>query len=169
MSDNTTITAGSGTTVATDLIGGVHFQRTKMVIGADGVAVDVSDANPLPVLQESSDLAVTVTAAAAAAATLTLPAPGAGLFHHIRYLQISLYSNAARTGAAAPWIVTTTNLPGSVAFDFTKAGAIGTIERMDVNFSSPLKSSVANTATTFVAPAATAGIWRLTAAYYTGS
>lgn len=53
MADNLTAKAntGSGTEViATDEIGGVHFPRTKIVIGADGVnGGDVSAANPMPV------------------------------------------------------------------------------------------------------------------------
>lgn len=49
MADNLGYTAGSGSTVATDEIAGVHHQRVKIGVGADGVAVDVSAANPLPV------------------------------------------------------------------------------------------------------------------------
>ena len=49
MADNLAYTAGVGSTVATDDIGGVHFQRVKPAIGADGTAVDVSAANPMPV------------------------------------------------------------------------------------------------------------------------
>lgn len=40
MADNVAITAGSGTSVATDEIGGVHHQRVKLGLGADGTAVD---------------------------------------------------------------------------------------------------------------------------------
>jgi hypothetical protein len=40
MADNIAITAGVGTTVATDDIGGVHYQRVKLGIGADGAAAD---------------------------------------------------------------------------------------------------------------------------------
>jgi hypothetical protein len=40
MSDNTTITPGSGATVAADNIGGALFQRVKLGIGADGSASD---------------------------------------------------------------------------------------------------------------------------------
>ncbi len=36
MADNVAITAGSGTSVATDDIGGVQFQRTKLALGPDG-------------------------------------------------------------------------------------------------------------------------------------
>lgn len=47
MADNT---AQNGTsTVATDDIGGVHYQRVKATFGADGVATDVSAADPLPI------------------------------------------------------------------------------------------------------------------------
>jgi hypothetical protein len=40
VADNVAITAGSGTTVATDNIGGINYQRVKVAIGADGVAAD---------------------------------------------------------------------------------------------------------------------------------
>jgi len=49
MADNVGYTPGAGATVAADEIGGVLHQRVKIGIGADGVATDVSDANPLPV------------------------------------------------------------------------------------------------------------------------
>lgn len=49
MADNVGYTPGTGAIVAADEIGGVLHQRVKLGIGADGVAVDVSDANPMPV------------------------------------------------------------------------------------------------------------------------
>ena len=49
MADNVAITAGAGTTIAADDIGGVLHQRVKLSQGADGVAVDVSAAAPLQV------------------------------------------------------------------------------------------------------------------------
>lgn len=49
MADNVTITSGAGTTIATDNIAGVNWQRVKVGIGDDGVAADVSQANPMPV------------------------------------------------------------------------------------------------------------------------
>ena len=55
MSDNTVLNPGAGgDVVATDDIGGVKFQRVKVNFGADGVALDVSSANPLPVVFASS-------------------------------------------------------------------------------------------------------------------
>lgn len=50
MADNVTIKDGAGANagVATDDIGGVHYQRVKIALGADGTAVDASATNPIP-------------------------------------------------------------------------------------------------------------------------
>ena len=51
MADNTTLNLGlNGDVIGSDDIGGVKFQRIKLIHGADGVnAGDVSGANGLPV------------------------------------------------------------------------------------------------------------------------
>lgn len=51
MADNTTLNAGSGgDVIASDDIGGVKYQRVKVVIGADGTSDgDVASGNPMPV------------------------------------------------------------------------------------------------------------------------
>jgi len=49
MADNVGYTPGAGAVVAADEIAGVLHQRVKLGVGADGVAVDVSTANPMPV------------------------------------------------------------------------------------------------------------------------
>lgn len=51
MADNVTLNSGSGGAIAaTDDISGVHFQRIKLIHGADGTNDgDVSTANPIPV------------------------------------------------------------------------------------------------------------------------
>lgn len=50
MADNFVTNPGTGgATFAADDVGGVLYPRTKQTWGADGVAVDVSAANPLPV------------------------------------------------------------------------------------------------------------------------
>lgn len=48
MPDNVAITAGAGTSIATDLIGSDHYQRVKPTVGADGTATDVSPTAPMP-------------------------------------------------------------------------------------------------------------------------
>jgi hypothetical protein len=54
MADNVGYTPGTGALVAADDIAGVLHQRIKLGIGGDGVAVDVSEANPLPVIDALS-------------------------------------------------------------------------------------------------------------------
>lgn len=49
MADNVGYTPGSGATVAADEIGGVLYQRVKITHGADGIAHETSNGNPLPV------------------------------------------------------------------------------------------------------------------------
>ena len=55
MADNVGYTPGSGATVAADEIGGVLYQRMKPVVGVDGVAVDVSNDNPMPLVANQTD------------------------------------------------------------------------------------------------------------------
>jgi hypothetical protein len=49
MADGLDITQGSGTKINTDEISSVHTQRVKVGWGVDGVYVDCSDTNPLPI------------------------------------------------------------------------------------------------------------------------
>jgi hypothetical protein len=54
MADNVGYTPGTGATVAADEIAGVLHQRVKLGVGGDGVAVDVSEENPMPVADAQS-------------------------------------------------------------------------------------------------------------------
>lgn len=110
---------------------------------------------------------VTTLGTAGAATTLTLPAPGAGLRQYLTYLSINRFATALLTAGATPVAVTTTNLPGSMAFSFAAdAAAAGSLDRWREDFAFPLASSAQNTATTIVCPATTSVIWRVTAGYY---
>lgn len=62
MADDIAITAGSGTNIATDDIGGRHFQRVKLTFGADGTANDVASGNPLPITGALTDAELRATA-----------------------------------------------------------------------------------------------------------
>ena len=147
--------------------------RTRVSAYTSGTAVVAMRASlgerqiyskPLP------STAATVTAAANTAATLTLTAPGAGLYHYITSLHISRNATAALAGTAT-LVITTTNLPGSLAWSVGNAMAAGgTQVDIQMSFSNPLKSSVANTATTIVMPVPGAAVlWRCTATYYVGA
>jgi hypothetical protein len=119
--------------------------------------------------QIPSILHVTVTAAANTAATITLPAAGAGLFHYITNLHLQRNATAALAGTAT-LVATSTNLPGSPAWSYGNAMIAGGTQ-LDLNYSptTPLKSLLANTATTIVIPAAGAAVLnRGNCSYYVG-
>jgi hypothetical protein len=61
MADDIPITPGTGASIATDDIGGRHFQRFKPAIGVDGTAVDVSASNPMPVSGPVTDAQLRAT------------------------------------------------------------------------------------------------------------
>lgn len=109
----------------------------------------------------------TAVGASGAAVTLTLAAPGVGLRHYLTYLSINRFAAAVLTAAAAPVTVTTTNLPGTLAFSFpADAAALGTIDRWREDFAYPVMASAQNTAITIVCPATTGVIWRVTAGFF---
>lgn len=119
---------------------------------------------PLIVDNSQSNLALTATGAAAAAVTLTLPA-AIGKFHSIVRLEITAYTTVARVGGVTPVIVTTTNISGTPAFTFASAAAVGTTDSKIAEPTLPIKSLVANTATTIVCPATASIIWRVNCFY----
>ena len=109
----------------------------------------------------------TILGTAAAATTLTLAAPGLGLRHYLTYLSINRFATALLTAGTAPVNVTTTNLPGTLAFSFpAEAAAQGTLDRWREDFAFPIASVAQNTATTIVCPATPSVIWRITAGFY---
>jgi hypothetical protein len=72
MADNVQVTQGSGTAMATDDIGGVHYPRFKLTVGGDGSANDVSEQYPLPVSMAGGDgLATEATLASMASKVAT--------------------------------------------------------------------------------------------------
>jgi len=70
MSDNVGYTPGSGATIAADDIGGVLYQRVKMIHGADGIAHETSNGNPLPTA-EGGELLEAIEALRMAVQSLT--------------------------------------------------------------------------------------------------
>lgn len=109
----------------------------------------------------------TAVGASGAAVTLTLASPGAGLRHYLTYVSINRFAVALLTAGAAPVTVTTTNLPGSLAFSFpADAAAQGTLFPLREDFAFPAASLAQATATTIVCPATTNVIWRVTAGFY---
>jgi len=120
MADNVAITAGAGTTIATDDIAGVQYQRVKLSLGADGAATDVAlgsavSASSMPVVIASDQASVAtkrgglttitadITGAAAAAyiagdcygtvMTLTGAASGTGRHTILRNVRFTDYDD----------------------------------------------------------------------------
>jgi hypothetical protein len=146
----------------------VRILCTAFTSGSASVALRGSDGDnviyskPIPTTS-----AATNTGAAGAAVTLNIAAPGNGLFHYITRLIIQRFAAAAMTAAAAPVLVTTTNLPGSRVFSIPADAALqGTIYSEILEPCQPIKSSAANTATTIVCPATPNAIWSVTADFY---
>jgi hypothetical protein len=110
---------------------------------------------------------ISATAAAATALTLTIPAPQAGLFNYVSGIEITRNATVALAGTAT-LVLTTTNLPGSLAWSVGNAmSAGGTQKDVDLQFANPVKSVSAGLATTIVMPSAGAAVlWRATAYYY---
>jgi hypothetical protein len=118
--------------------------------------------NPVPTL------AVTGTAAAAAGVTVTLPAV-TGLRHYVQRIDITRSASALLTAAAAPVVVTTTNLPGTPAFTFgADAAPQGTDKTVSLDCGSGLAATAAGTNTTIVCPVTTGVIWRVNVLYRLG-
>jgi hypothetical protein len=118
-------------------------------------------------LARQTSAVVTILSASGAAATLTLPSPGAGLRHYITYVAMVAFAAAATTAAATPALVTSTNLPGALAFTHANdAKAIGQMAAIREDFAYALAASAQNTATSLLVPAIPGVIWRLTVGYF---
>jgi hypothetical protein len=148
------------------------FKRMRVRVSAYtsgniAIAMRASQADFLINTAEIPCLSSSATAAANTALTLTLAAPGAGLRHYITGLEIIRNATAALAGTAT-LVVTTTNLPGTLAWSVGNAMIAGGTQ-IDVQreFVHPLQSSAQNVATTIVAPIPGAAVlWRITAYYY---
>ena len=173
-------------TVTVSLVTGAGAVNTQVIVGVSGfrsfrvrVSAFTSGSLVVALRASMSDYAilatpspapfcVTATAAVNTAVTLTMAANPAGLFHLFTRIHIKRFFVTAGLGGATPTLVTTTNLPGSLAFSFGTAGAIGTTLEEVLEPASPIKASAAATATTIVCPASTDTIWRVTAHYLLG-
>lgn len=142
-----------------------YTSGSVVAVNRGSIGVETIFNKPVP-----TTLWVTVTAAANTGATVTLPAAGAGLYHYITSINIMRNATAALAGAAT-LVITSTNLPGSPAWSVGNAMAAGgTQTDLSQEFPNPIKSSVANTATTIVMPVPGAAVlWRGNVSYYVGA
>ena len=133
---------------------------TATLLAAIGLLVD-------RLLGEVSSIAATITAALSTAANLTITAPGAGLRHYITGLRIERHAAGLLTAGTTPVVVTTTNLPGALAFSIPmEAAAQGSVYEKSIEPARAIMASAQNTTTTIVAPLTTSVIWRISATFY---
>jgi hypothetical protein len=167
-----TVTLTAATLARQYALTGTGFKRIRVRLatyssGTVAAAMRASKADFIINTANIPVLAATTTAAANTATTLTIASPGAGLRHYLTGIEITRNATAALAGTAT-LVITTTNLPGSLAWSVGNAMAAGGTQ-IDVqrDFSQPLQSSTQSTATTIVCPAAGAAVlWRINAYYY---
>jgi hypothetical protein len=176
VSDNAgslTVDAPVGTPVFVRLSDGAAALVGQKTMALSLPVAVASDQSVFPAVAEhrAATLHVTATAAVNTAVTLTLPAAGAGLFHYITSIQLVKLYAVVGTAAATGVIVTSTNLPGNPSWTTEQAaGGLGTAPVViSYQPTTPLKSSVANTATTLVAPLQAQTIWRWNVSYFTAA
>lgn len=116
MADNVAITAGLGTSIATDEIGGIHYQRVKPQVGEEGSAADVSDTNPLPVSHPPQATALTEAAInAASSGDNTLVSGVANT--RIRVYRAFFKVNGSGTGVSAKFKTGSTDFHPALPFN----------------------------------------------------
>lgn len=110
MVDNVAITAGSGTTIGADDVGGVLIQRVKNTWGPDGTAndTDVATGKPLPVQLRGSDgtdrsneLPVSIASGKVASGAIASGAVASGAFASGSIASGAVASGAIAAGAIA--------------------------------------------------------------------
>jgi hypothetical protein len=159
--DNTTITDAAGATViiADDDLSGVHYQRAKVVWGVDGVAVDASATNPLPVsgaitVADGANVAQGATADAAwsGSGSGSLVAVLKAIWTRLRGGQATMANSLPVTLASDQGAIGTVGVTSLPALS-TGSNTIGNVGAATVT--SPANSSTANLA----ASATFTGVW----------
>lgn len=113
MADNVAITAGAGTTIASDDIGSVQYQRVKVSIGGDGTAVDASTTAPVPTIPGRVTTKGLTNAAVSASSSGANALVSATASQTTRVFRIMLMFHAATT---AKFQSASTDLTGAMQF-----------------------------------------------------
>ena len=156
-------------------VGGLQKVRVRLAAYANGSCAvtinsdDCKSINPYANDTKAATLMVSTTAAVSTAVTATLPAV-TGLRHYIDRIDVTRSATAALTAAAAPVVVTTTNIPGLPHLTFgSDAGGVGVDKTVTLDFgASGMAAAAAGVATTVVCPVVTGVIWRVNVAYRLG-
>jgi hypothetical protein len=156
--------------VAATALGALKVADFPSVFSAQAALWDrmLADRGVVMVRHRANVNAAFGTGAANTALTVTLNAAGTGLFHYITRIRIIRVATAALAGGAI-LTITTTNFVGARQWRVgNNMIAGGTQLDVDEDWVYPLRSSVSNTATTIVCPAAGAAVsWDVVVDYFT--
>lgn len=150
----------------------IRVRLSAFTSGAIAVAINTGPEADLPLryfASAPSSLTVTVTGASGAIATLTMLAV-VGFRHILETLEIDRIPAVLLVAAAAPVLVTSTNIPGNPIWSFgADAAPVGDNKTKFLTFgSNGLATTAINTNTTIVAPATVNVVWRLNATFRLG-
>jgi hypothetical protein len=140
--DNVAITAGVGTSIATDEVSGVHYQKVKLAFGASDAATLVSGSDGLPVNVLNASVAITAAA---------LPLPSGAATAANQATEIAHLSTLA--GAVAGGAVVVADGGGALTVDGT-VGVTGTVAVSDGS-----GSLTVDNGGTFAVQASQTGTW----------
>ena len=158
--------------VATGGLQKIRIRLTAWTVGSTTVTInsDTCDAlSPYVRDQKAATLMVTATGTASAAVTASLPAV-TGMRIYVDRISVVRSATAALTAAAAPVVVTTTNLPGTPALSFgSDAAGIGLDKELVLDFGGAgIAATNTGSNVTVVAPVYTGVIWRINVSYRLG-
>jgi hypothetical protein len=126
MADNVAITAGAGTSIATDDVGGVHYQVVKLAVG-DGSSTAVSASAPFPTQRGNVSAKHFVAAASDNATSVKASAGtlrGFHLYNDAQYPVYLKFHNTAGSPTAGSGVVRTFGIQAGTSVDFTFPGGL---------------------------------------------
>ncbi len=145
-----------------------------LLVDGSGITQPVSIVGTVPVTgtfaSASANLVVVAKSATATTVTATLPAV-VGQFHYITSIVLETIASGGNVSAGSPGADhTTTNLNSLTFTNVRGAQSQGSSIVMPFHFPAPVRSAVANTASTIVMTAGGASqIWKVTVFYYTAA
>ena len=134
MADNTTvpIPATTGDTIAADDIGGVKYQRIKMILGADGVNDgDVSSSNPVPISAASLPLPTGAATDATILAVQSLQQEIKDLNENLLYILAAIFEKMPRVSGNDQAAV---SIEGGTLPTVTTVGTVSNMQSMGAKY-----------------------------------
>ena len=127
MADNLGYTPGSGATVATEDVGGVHHQRVLVESAVDGVPTDVSASNPMPIAAYG-ELIEAMEALRFAVQALTRSGLGQAMPDAAARLRVNIDAGTLPTVTTVGTVTTLTTL--TTLTNQTQVGGLSAVEQI---------------------------------------